>query len=143
LFNAELEGQVAQVLLTLSHHQEAFWADNLTYSLALPEADQWTNYYRGVAPPPGVQVRILEADSSGWQAVASADGMTDCLTFVGTDHHVIPGLHEGIPSCWQPSSKWSYALIDSLYEPISLLMGCDFPSNVVAADSVPKPSERR
>jgi hypothetical protein len=27
--------------LTVAHHQEVFWADNLTYSLAVPAADQW------------------------------------------------------------------------------------------------------
>ena len=63
-----VERQVAQVLLTLAHYQEAFWADSLTYSLALPAAEQWTTYYRGVPPPLGVHVRVLEADSSGWQA---------------------------------------------------------------------------
>ena len=113
-----LERQVAKVLLTLAHHQEAFWADSLTYSLALPAPDQWSTYYRGVSPPPGVHVRVLEADSSGWLAVASAEGIPDCQIYVGLDYHVIPGLHEGIPSCWQPASSWSWALVDSLYEPI-------------------------
>jgi hypothetical protein len=121
--------------LTVAHHQEVFWADSLTYSLAVPAADQWTSYYRGVAPPTGVHVRVLEADSTGWQAVASAEGMRDCLIFVGTGHHVIPGLHEGIPSCWQPASSWNWALIDSLYEPVNELISCSFPSNVVSADS--------
>jgi hypothetical protein len=125
LVSPDLERQVAKVLLTLAHHQEAFWADSLTYSPVLPASDQWTTYYRGVSPPPGVHVRVLEADSSGWQAVASAEGMQDCLIYVGLGYHVIPGLHEGIPSCWQPASSWSWALIDSLYEPVGpVLMRC-------------------
>src|SRR5947207_14969760 len=72
-----LERQVAKVLLTLAHEQEAFWADSLTYSLALLAPDQWSTYYRGVSPPADVDVAVLEADTSGHQAVAAQEVRAD------------------------------------------------------------------
>src|SRR5437763_16893031 len=70
-----LERQVAKVLLTLAHHQEGFWGDSLTYSLALRAPDQWSTYYRGVSPRPGGHARVLEAYSSVWLTVASGEGI--------------------------------------------------------------------
>ena len=132
----DFDARVAHTLITLAHYQEAYWADHLTYSRSLPEPDQWTSYYRGVAPPLGVEITILQADSIGWQAVATGTGIRDCRVFVGPDSHAIPGLREGIPSCWQPSTKDVEYVIDIVYEPLVTFV-CTFPFDVAAADTSP------
>ena len=72
--------------------EEMYFGDNITYTNSVGTA---------YAPSTGVTVTIGAADSTGWNATATHQGLsgTVCAIFVGTGPAVAPATNIGEPKC--------------------------------------------